>query len=73
MFNGKVFIIKSLNDSNLLNKKSELISKCKHQYKLLLCNVKRNDSMIDIHSCILYLYLIFSFCLYLDKIQKICI
>ena len=28
---------------------------------------------IDSSSCVLYLYLIFSFWLYLDKIQKICI
>ena len=41
MFNGKV--IKSLDDSNLLNKMSELVSKCRHaDNKLLLCNVKRN-------------------------------
>ena len=40
----KFFIIKSLEDCNLLNKRSELVSKCRHQNKLLLCNVKRNDS-----------------------------
>ena len=42
---GKFFIIKYLDDSNFLNKKSELVSKCRYQNKLLLCNVKRNDSM----------------------------
>ena len=41
----KFFIFKSLHDCNLLNKRSELVSKCRHQNKLLLCNVKRNDSM----------------------------
>ena len=41
----KFYIIESLDDKNLLNKKSELVSKCRHQNKLLLCNVKRNDSM----------------------------
>ena len=40
-----VYIIESLDDKNLLNKKSELVSKCRHQNKLLLCNVKRNDTM----------------------------
>ena len=66
---GQLFIIKSLDDCNLLSKGSELISKYRHQTKLLLSNVKR----IDVCSCILCLYLIFSFCLYLYKIQKICI
>ena len=42
---GNFFIIKSLDNCNLLNKKSELVSKCRHQNKLLLCNVKINDSM----------------------------
>ena len=41
----KFSIIKSLDDYNLLNKRSELFSKCRHQNKLLLCSVKRNDSM----------------------------
>ena len=39
------FFIESLDDCNLLNKRSELVSKCRHQNKLLLCNVKRNDRM----------------------------
>ena len=38
-------IIESLDDKNLLNKKFELVSKCRHQNKLLSCNVKRNGSM----------------------------
>ena len=41
----KFYITASLDDENLLNKKSELVNKCRHQKKLLLCNVKRNDSM----------------------------
>ena len=44
MLNGKVF--KSLDDYNLSNKRSELASKCRHQNKSLLCNLKRNDSMV---------------------------
>ena len=41
----KFYIIESLNDKNLLNKKCELVSKCRHQNRLLLCNAQRNDSM----------------------------
>ena len=41
----KFYIIESLDDKNLLNTKSELVSKCRHQNKLLLCNVKRNYTM----------------------------
>ena len=41
----KFFIINFLDDCNLLNKRSELISKRRHQNKLLLSNVKGNDSM----------------------------
>ena len=41
----KFFIIKYLDNCNLLNKRSELVSKCRHQNELLLCNVKRNDSI----------------------------
>ena len=32
----KFYIIKSLNDPNLVNKKSELVNTCRHQSKLLL-------------------------------------
>ena len=39
----KLCIIKSLGDNNMLNKRSELISKCRQQNKTLLCNFK-NDS-----------------------------
>ena len=38
-----VFIINALDDSQLLNKKSELINMCGHQNKLLLKCLKRND------------------------------
>ena len=47
------YIIQSLNDKNLLNRKSELVNKCRHQSKLLSSNVKRNDTM-DYENCILY-------------------
>ena len=36
-------MIKSLNDSNLLNKKSELVNTCHHQNKLLLKSFKKNS------------------------------
>ena len=38
----KFYIIKSLNDPNLLNKKSELVNTCRHQSKLLLKSFKKN-------------------------------
>ena len=38
----KFYIIKSLNDPNLLNKKSELVNICRHQSKLLLKSFKKN-------------------------------
>ena len=41
----KIIIIKSLDDCNFLNKRSELVSNCRHQNELLLCNVKRNACM----------------------------
>ena len=43
----KVFIINALNDSQLLNKKSELINTCRHQNKLLLKFLKRNNKRDD--------------------------
>ena len=39
----KFYIIKSLNDPNLANKKSELVNTCHHQSKLLLKSFKRNQ------------------------------
>ena len=38
----KFYIIKSLNDPNLLNKKPELVNTCHHQSKLLLKIFKKN-------------------------------
>ena len=43
----KVFIINALNDSQLLNRKSELINTCRHQNKLLLKCFKRNNKRHD--------------------------
>ena len=37
----KLWIINFINDENMLNKKSELISKCRHLNKNLLRNVKK--------------------------------
>ena len=45
MLNVKFLIIKFLANCNLLNKRSELVIKCRHQNNLLLCNLKRNDSI----------------------------
>ena len=39
----KVFIMNALNDSQLLNKKSELINTCRHQNKLGLKGLKKNN------------------------------
>ena len=47
----------SANDCNLIKKRSELVSKCRHKSKLLLCNVKRNDSM----DWCFHLYFVFIF------------
>ena len=41
----KCHLIEYFNDIRLLNKKSEFINACRHQSKLLLKNLKRNDSM----------------------------
>ena len=43
----KVFIINALNDSQLLNKKSELINTCRHHNKLLLKCLKRHKKRHD--------------------------
>ena len=37
----KYWIIKYFDDQNLINKKSKLINKCRHQNKILLMNVRR--------------------------------
>ena len=42
----KLYIIESLRDKDILNKKSELVSKCRHSInKYMLRNVKSFDSM----------------------------
>ena len=41
----KFFIINSVGDNRVLNKKSEFFNKCRHQYKYLIKNVKLKDSM----------------------------
>ena len=38
----KFYVIKSLNDPNILNKKSELVNTCRHQSKLLPKSSKKN-------------------------------
>ena len=58
----KFYIIQSLDDKNLLNKKSELVNKCRHQINLLLSNIRRNDFVF----CTRY----FCFCLF--QVNKIC-
>ena len=40
----KLYIIKSLDDINMLNKRSELVSKCRHQNKFLLKNYKDDSN-----------------------------
>ena len=43
----KVFVINAINDSQLLNRKSELTNTCRHQNKLLLKCLKRNNRRHD--------------------------
>ena len=47
-----------LDGNSLLNKRSELVRKCMHQNKLLLCNVKRNKRPYG-------LMLVAVFCIYI--------
>ena len=42
----KLFIIKSFDNNQLLNKKSELVNTCRHKNKLLLKSLTRNHSRI---------------------------
>ena len=67
----KFFIIRSLDDCNLLNKRSELFSKFRHQIKLLLRNVKRIVLMFLTVFCIFFL----SFFLFIfrQNSENICI
>ena len=39
----KLLIIESIDDDNLLNKRSEFVSKCRHTNKFKLKYVKRSD------------------------------
>ena len=41
----KYHLIEYFNDIRLLNKKSEFVNACRHQSKLLLKNLNRNESM----------------------------
>ena len=43
----KMFIIKNLDDVDLLNKRSEFISKCRHINKYMLKNVKKLKNVKD--------------------------
>lgn len=55
----KFFIIQSLYDRNLLNKRSQLVCKYGHQNNLL-CNAEEMRIWMNICSCILYLHSIFN-------------
>ena len=41
----KLHLIEYFDDIRLLNKRSEFINQCRHQNKLLLKSLKRNNSM----------------------------
>ena len=41
----KFFIINSIGDNRVLNKRSEFVNKCRHQNQYLIKNVKLKDSM----------------------------
>ena len=43
----KYWIIKHFDDPNLLNKKSEVICKFRHQNKILLINVKKSSIFLQ--------------------------
>ena len=51
MFKGRVFIINYPDKDILLNKRSELISKCRNENKNMLANIeissKRNNNSMD--------------------------
>ena len=44
----KLHLMESFDDIRLLNKRSEFINHCRHQNKLLLKSLKRNDDL-DLH------------------------
>ena len=52
--------MKHFNDKHLLNKKSEFISKCRHENKLLVKSVEKGFSYIYIYVCMyvcMYMYM----------------
>ena len=60
----KLYVIKSLNDPNLLNKKSELVNTGRHQSNLLLKSFKRNQIVIPslLYTYIyIYIYILYTF------------
>ena len=56
----KFEILNCNNPNELLNKRSELISKCRHVNKFLLSNYKSNDIYIYI-----YIYIYMYICMYI--------
>ena len=48
----KLYINNSTGDKRLLNKKSEFVSKCRHQNELLIKSVSLKDSMDEIRKTI---------------------
>ena len=63
----KTFIIRNLDDIDMLNKRSELISKCRHINKQLLNRVKDNSNvMIDFNVCFFIAYKIFFIYIYVS-------
>ena len=63
----KTFIIRNLDDIDMLNKRSELISKCRHINKQLPNRVKDNSNvMIDFNVCFFIAYKIFFIYIYVS-------
>ena len=59
----KFYIIQYPDDNILFNRKSELLSKTRHQKISLLNNLKRNDTMDDIVDFVSYMFIMcISFC-----------
>ena len=56
----KFWLFKRFNDENLLNKKSDFISKCRHEKKLLVKSVKKRKEKEVLFGFILCYH--FSFC-----------
>ena len=60
----KLFIIKSVDDCNLLNKDLNLLVNADVKISCCYVILKKVAVWIDVFGCILYLYVIFAFCLY---------